>query len=408
MMKQLERVIIVNDVDYVVGGSDKVALSTAVALSKLGFQVTLFCAIGNGNESYFRDRGIDVVCLYQQDIVSDSRRFRAMFRGLYNVKAKAEFDKMLKLLSPETTIVHFHGWTKALSISLFSVTAKNNFKVIITVHDYFSICSNGVIFNYKKQQICRLNPMSIGCILSNCDRRKYTHKLWRVIRQFIQNRTLWKNKPIWFISISRLNRGLIEKYLQGRDIRLCDIGNPVELNESVPVQVQENDTYFFIGRLSAEKGVDLFCEAITSLGVKGVVLGDGYMLPELKRKYPSIGFLGNIKSDRMGELLHSCRALIFPSLWYEGAPLTVTEVMSYGIPCIVPDKCAAAENVQDGKTGYIFKSGSLESLKKAITKAQTMDISCVSDNIIQNFAPSRYSMDTHLDKLLNLYHDVLA
>jgi glycosyltransferase involved in cell wall biosynthesis len=407
MMKQLERIIIVNDVDYVVGGSDKVALSTAVALVKFGFQVTLFCANGNGNESYFRGRGIDVVCLYQQDIVSDSRRFRAIFRGLYNVKAKVEFEKILKLLSPETTIVHFHRWTKALSTSLFSVTAKYNFKVIITVHDYFSICPNGVIFNYKKQQTCRLNPMNIGCILSNCDRRKYTHKLWRVIRQLIQNRTLWKNKPVWFISISRLNRELIEKYLQGRNIKLCDIGNPVEFNESVPVRVQENDTYFFIGRLSAEKGIDLFCEAITSLGLKGVVFGDGYMLPELKRKYPNIGFLGHIKGDRMGELLHSCRALIFPSLWYESLGLVVLEAMSYGIPCIVPDNCAAAENVQDGKTGYIFKSGNLESLKEMIMKIQTTDISVLSDNIIQNFDRKIYYMDTHIDKLINLYHSIL-
>lgn len=213
------------------------------------------------------------------------------------------------------------------------MTAKYGFRVVVTAHEYFSICPNGTLFNFRKKRTCNLRPMGISCIYSDCDSRKYTHKLWRVVRQLIQNRTLWKNKPIWFISISRLNRELIEKYLQERNIRLCDICNPVELNESVPVRVQENDTYFFIGRLSAEKGVDLFCEAITSLGLKGVVLGYGYMLPELKCKYPNIGFLGNIKGDRMGELLHSCRALIFPSLWYESLGLVVLEAMSYAIPC---------------------------------------------------------------------------
>jgi glycosyltransferase involved in cell wall biosynthesis len=351
--------------------------------------------------------GVEVICLYQRDILDDPQRLRAICQGLYNVKAKREFKKILNPLSRETTIVHFHSWTKALSASLFSVTAKYGFRVVVTAHDYFSTCPNGALFNYKKKRICIILPMSMNCICSDCDRRYYSHKLWRVFRQFVQNQILWKNKPIWFVTISRLNRILIEDYTKGRDIRLCDIGNPVELNESVPVRVQENDTYFFIGRLSAEKGIDLFCDAITSLGLKGVVLGDGYMLPELKRNYPSIGFLGNIKSDRMGELLHSCRALIFPSLWYEGAPLTVTEAMSYGIPCIVPDKCAAAENVQDGKTGYIFKSGNLESLKKMIMKIQTTDISVLSDNIIQNFDRKKYSMDTHIDKLINLYHRIL-
>jgi glycosyltransferase involved in cell wall biosynthesis len=363
-MKKIERIFIVNDTNRLIGGSDKVALSTAIALSERGFQVTLFFAIGNRNESYIKNNGINIVCLHQQDILNDSQRLRAICQGLYNRKAKVEFEKKIKLLPPETTVIHFHGWTKALSASLFSVTAKYSFKVVVTAHDYFSICPNGSLFNYKKRRTCRFKPMSISCFCSNCDSRKYTYKLWRIVRQFIQNRTLWRNRPIWFITISQLNRELIEKYLQGRDIRLCDIGNPVELNESIPVRTQYNNTYFFIGRLSAEKGINLFCEAITSLGLKGVVLGDGYMLPELKCNYPSIDFLGNIKSDRMGELLHSCRALIFPSLWYEGAPLTVTEVMSYGIPCVVPDKCAAAENVIDGETGYIFKSGDLESLKK--------------------------------------------
>jgi glycosyltransferase involved in cell wall biosynthesis len=137
------------------------------------------------------------------------------------------------------------------------------------------------------------------------------------------------------------------------------------------------------------------------------VLGDGYMLPELRCKYPSIGFLGNIKNDRMGELLHSCRALIFPSLCYESLGLVVLEAMSYGIPCIVPDKCAAAENVQDGETGYIFKSGNLNSLKETMIKIKNADIATVSDNIIRRFDRKEHSMDTHIGKLTNLYHSIL-
>jgi glycosyltransferase involved in cell wall biosynthesis len=401
-------VVIVNDTAYVTGGAGKVAFSSVVALIGQGFRVIVFSAIGNGENVLLKQQGVEVICLNQQHILHDSRRLRAVCQGLYNVKAKREFDKLLRQLSPKITIIHFHGWSKGLSASLFSVTKKYKFRVIITAHDYFSICPNGTLFNFRKKRACGLKPMSIDCICSDCDCRNYTHKLWRVLRHFIQNRILWKNKPIWFITISRLNRGLIEHYLQGRDIRVCSIGNPVELNEGVPVRVQDNDTYFFIGRLSAEKGVDLFCEAITSLGLKGVVLGDGYMLPELKCKYPSIGFLGNIKSDRMGELLHSCRALIFPSLWYEGAPLTITEVMSYSIPCVVPDKCAATEHVKDEETGYIFKSGDIESLKEAILKINTMDISFMSDNILRNFDRSKYSMSSHVYNLRGMYNQVLT
>jgi glycosyltransferase involved in cell wall biosynthesis len=402
-----ETVVIVNDTCYVTGGAGKVALSSAIGLTKRGLRVIVFSAVGNEEQMLERE-GVEVICLYQRDILDDPQRLRAICQGLYNVKAQREFKKILNPLSRETTVVHFHSWTKALSASLFSVTAKYGFRVVVTAHDYFSTCPNGTLFNFRKKRTCNLRPMSISCIYSNCDSRKYTHKLWRVVRQLIQNRTLWKNKPVWFISISRLNRELIKQYLHDRDIRLCDIGNPVELNENVPIRVQENDTYFFIGRLSAEKGIDLFCEAITSLALKAIVLGDGYMLPELKRKYPNIIFLGNIKGDRMGELLHSCRTLIFPSLCYESLGLVVLEAMSYGIPCIVPDKCAAADNVKDGATGYIFKSGNTESLKESILKINTMDISCMSKNIFRDFDHYKYSINNHIGNLIVMYSHILT
>ncbi|MDR3128704.1 MAG: glycosyl transferase family 1, partial [Tannerellaceae bacterium] len=73
----------------------------------------------------------------------------------------------------------------------------------------------------------------------------------------------------------------------------------------------------------------------------------------------------------------------------------------------VPDQCAASERVIDGKTGYIFKSGDLKSLKQSILKVQTEDISTVSDNIIRDFDSLKYSIDTHIDKLIHLYNDLL-
>jgi glycosyltransferase involved in cell wall biosynthesis len=403
-------IVIVNDASYITGGSGKIALSTAVALAEQGFHVILFSAIGNiKEEDALKKKGVDVICLNQQDILNDSIRVRAIVQGIYNLKAKREFERLLKSLSSKNTVIHFHAWTKALSSSLFDITAKYRFKLVITAHDYFLTCPTGSLFNFNTREICHLRPMSIGCIYCNCDSRKYSHKLWRVLRQCIQNCAVWKNSPIRLITISKLNRRIVAHYLGHYPVHLYNIENPIELNDSTPVNVQKNDTYFFIGRLSAEKGVDLFCEAISSLSLKGMVLGDGYLLPELKRKYPNIEFSGHVRMEDMGQMLRSsCRALIFPSLLYETDGLVIREVMSFGIPCIVPDRCAASERVIDGKTGYIFQSGNLESLKKAILKAHTEDISLMSDVIIQNFDRSKYSMDTHIDKLIHLYHDLLA
>jgi glycosyltransferase involved in cell wall biosynthesis len=405
----IETIVIINDAAHITGGAGKVALSSAVALSRKGFQVILFTGIGPIDDT-IRDVNLKIICLYQQDILHDPNRLRAIKQGIYNTVAKKEFENILKTLSPKSTVIHFHSWSKALSGSLFTVTHKLGFKIIITLHEYCSLCPNGGFFNYKRSKICHLKPMSIKCCLCNCDNRSYFQKIWRILRQWIQNRSIWKNN-ITYITISNLNRKILEVNLKIgnhiNNVQIYNLKNPIELNTNIIVDVQQNNEYLFIGRLSAEKGIELFCKAITELNLKGTVLGDGYLLNDLKKRYPNIQFAGWLKRPEMEQYIRNCRALVFPSLWYEGAPLTVIEMKSYGIPCIVPNQCSASEEIIDGITGYIFESGNYESLKNSVKKVQINDMSAIANNIIRQFTPFTYFMDTHIEKLLNIYRDVL-
>jgi glycosyltransferase involved in cell wall biosynthesis len=190
-------------------------------------------------------------------------------------------------------------------------------------------------------------------------------------------------------------------------VKIYYIKNPIELNTTIAVDVQQNDEYLYIGRLSSEKGIELFCKAITELNLKGIVVGDGYLLNELKTKYLNIKFTGWLNRSDMEQYIRKCRVLVFPSLWYEGAPLTIIEMKSYGIPCIVSDVCSATEEVIDEETGYVFESGNLESLKSTIKQVQLNDISNMSKHIVERFNSQQYYMDTHINNLLNIYNDIL-
>lgn len=46
----------------------------------------------------------------------------------------------------------------------------------------------------------------------------------------------------------------------------------------------------------------------------------------------------------------------------EGFGFAVLEAMSFGIPCIISNVCALPELVEDGKTGFVIKPGSLDEL----------------------------------------------
>lgn len=210
------------------------------------------------------------------------------------------------------------------------------------------------------------------------------------------------------IFISNLTEHIILSQIGQYIKKYYRLTNPIELNQHNPVSIIGNDTYLFIGRLSTEKGAELFCKAITELGLKGCVLGQGYLLNDLKTKYPNIDFAGWVTGKDKEELIRKGKALVFPSLWYEGAPLTIMEMKSYGMPCIVPDRCAASEEIINEKTGLIFKSGNYDSLKAAIEKYEESDIQEFQNNIISSFTAENYSIQNHLNGLLEIYNNILS
>jgi len=71
----------------------------------------------------------------------------------------------------KNTIVHLHGWTKALSSSVVRECVDKNFSIVCTLHDYFVACPNGGFYNFRTHKICHLHPLSTRCVLENCDSR---------------------------------------------------------------------------------------------------------------------------------------------------------------------------------------------------------------------------------------------
>lgn len=358
-------IIIVNDFGYVNGGASQVAIENAVMLKQLGHHVIFFTAVEPIDERIQQSK-IQVVCTRQDECLKYSNKAIGAITGLWNIKAYKMLSSILKKLDSSSTVVHVHGWTKALSSSVFAAIAKNNFKMVITAHDYFLACPNGGFYNYQKQEICPYQALGGKCICTHCDKRSYTQKLYRVLRQMIQNRMIAKNQ-VNLIFVSRFSENILWKQIP------YEYHGEVVLNPVKPINKTENPTngssdyYIFLGRLSPEKGADLFCEAICRLGLKGILIGDGECREQLEKKYKNyagIQFAGWLSHEEIGIYLQQGKALIIPSRLYETAVLTILEVqINYNIPVIVGDQCAGKEFV---KKGIIYQSNNLDSLITAI------------------------------------------
>ena len=364
--KKLENVVIINDFNYVQGGASKVAIDTAKLLKEEGLNVYFFSAVNKNEENIL---GITYISTNQNEALKEKNKIKGAINGIYNFKTKKELKKLLKTLNPDNTVIHVHGWTKALSSSVFDIAFKMKFKVVLTLHDYFTACPNGGYFNYKKNEICHLKSLSWKCIKCNCDSRNYGFKLYRIVRQFVQNRIVKLNDKLEYaISISDFSEKILRPTL-GKNTKVTRIYNPIDIDENAEkVDPSKNEYYLYVGRVSKEKGVDLFCQAISELDYKGIVVGDGNERQKLETQFPNIEFTGWKNKDEVKKYMRGARALIFPSRCYETAGLTILEAQTLGIPSIVCANCAGKEFVEEGKNGYIFST--IQELKKYITETQ--------------------------------------
>lgn len=404
----IKKVVVVGDYGYVDGGATKIAQDTAIYLKNAGLDVIYFCCVAPISDE-LTNCGIKVVCLNQSDIANEKNRVKGVLRGLNNKKAYRAFKELLSSLNPAETVVHVHGWTKAVSSSIFKAVKKMNFKTAITVHDYFLICPNGGLYNYVKKEICTLKPMSFKCKTCNCDARSYPQKLFRVLRQKRQNKNILKNKDLNYIFISKFSQNEFEKrYDKIDENHKYFLPNPITFPENRErIKCENNSEYLFIGRLAKEKGIEIFCEAVKKANVSATVIGSGELKNKLEDNYPQIKFIGWKSKNEMDEYLQKARCLIFPSLWYETFGLVTLETMAYGIPVICTSACASSDFIQDGKTGFLC-SGNVNSLAESIEKTKDNEIiKNTSYCVFETFDDKKFSKKQYAENLINIYNEIL-
>ena len=401
------RIIIVNDFKTVNGGASKIAVAEAIGLAKKGHEVSFFCAV-DGASDELSEAGINVVSLHQSDILSDSNRFRAVVQGVWNWKAAREFEKLLESCDYKNTIIHLHSWTKALSSSVVNKAIAKGFPVVCTMHDYFLACPNGGFFNYNKREICPFKPLSVKCLITDCDNRSYLQKCWRIVRQLVQKHLGKVPGGITkFIAVSVFSLEILKNYLPDK-ASISIVDNPVDIEKAPPINISDNKYFIYIGRLSKEKGCLLFADAVERIAAKAIFIGDGELRDKVLQVAKAGSVTGWLQHDKLMEAMQTARALVFPSLLYETQGLVVKEAMARGIPVIAPDTSAARDSVVDGVTGFLFKGGDISDLVNVMQKMVTQGVAeQLGRAAYDTYWSSPCTIEHHVEQLELCYSSIL-
>lgn len=364
-------VIIAYDFAHINGGQAKVAIESALLLAAAGVNVVYFAAVGPVDER-LAQQGIRVVLLEQQDILTEPSRIKAAARGIWNIPAQRALSELCAEYDPANTVLHCHGYAKALSPAIGTLLTGNQLPCVYTMHEYFLACPNGGFYDFQKHEICRKKALGMACLSTNCDVRHPAHKAWRVVRQLATRHVGKMPSGLkHVIYISETQRRVMAPYLN-KDTRLHHVPNPMSFPDSrKPVQ-PDGDMFVFVGRMSPEKGATVFAEAAKMLGVKAVFVGDGPEADKVRSIYPEATITGWATPDEVKSWIARARALVFPSLWYETFGLVACEALAQAIPVVCGAWNASSEMVRDGVNGVIYTDPTAQALAKAMVRVQSI------------------------------------
>ncbi len=402
-MSKVRNIVVAGDYAYVEGGAARMGINTAILLKRYtDYNVIFFGGCGEPADE-LRDSGVRCVTLGLPDLLQNPSKADAFIHGIYNKTVYRKAAELFRELGPEETVLHVHAWTKVLTSAVFKAAADCGVRIFLSVHDYFLSCPNGGCYNFVRGEICTLQPMSAACVKCNCDSRNYIYKLWRCLRQRKQNRVLG-GIDMTFIYSSVFQR----EQMHARGIvakKEIPIRNVVHVGDRHRVHAEENEIFLLVARMVQEKGVELFCEAVTKAGVKAVAVGDGTLLEGLKKKYPEVVFPGWQTQEEIQAWREKARCFVFSSVWYEGSPLIVPETQAFGVPCIVTDCNAATDTLRDGENGFVVRADADE-MAAAIRKlADDELVRRMSEDTYRGFDEEGCSPENYVKKLVLAFED---
>lgn len=364
------RIVIVNDASMARGGATVLALMAAKAMAKRGHEV-IWLTGDSGDNPDLAAHGIEVIALGAKALLELSRG-RAVFAGIRNAPAAEMVRTFIAERDTPETVYHVHSWAQIFSPALFTALAPVAGRTLIHAHDMFLACPNGVFMDYRRDEVCTRVPLSLACIGTNCDKRSYVQKLWRVARQ----RVLWQalgDVDAWG-GILVIHPAMKPRLARAgfAQSNMYPVRNPVLPYSSTRIAAENNTELVYVGRLEADKGVGELAAAAARTGVALTMVGDGALRAEIETRYPQVHVTGWVESHEIGAYAARARALVMPSRHPEPFALVIAEAVASGLPVLVAETALMSGEVEAGGVGFAFDTFGRESIDATLRRMMAL------------------------------------
>ena len=334
-----------------------------------------------------------------------------LFKAFYNRQAARLLREKVEAFKPD--VIHVHNFFYVASPSIFIEARRLGVPVVATIQNYRLICNSAYLM--RQGQVCELcvsQTFPIHGIRFGC------HRGSRVQSAHLTAVTGWHkwrgsfvNSISRFITVTEFNREkLIHSSLAPSLTQVIAKPNSVaDVGYADPAS--RIGGYLFVGRLSAEKGIETLLKAAEIGNFPLRILGGG-PLESLVKQYAdrlsNIEYLGFQSRDFILSEMKQAQALLFPSVWYEGLPLTILEAMSTGLPVIISNLGNLNEIVTDGYNGLTFAPGSAQALADAVATYQNQNKLAELSQGARATYLTKYTHQGNFEALMRIYGLVMS
>ena len=391
------RVLTVNKFYYHRGGDCTAVFSTEQLLRSKGHETAIFSVKHPQNEpSAWKDYFPENVSFSFSGM---SDKISTTMRIFHSLEVSRKFNRLLSDFKPD--IVHLHNIHSYISPIVAQIAHKRGIRVVWTLHDYKLICPT---------YIC----LREGRICEDCFSKKYMVFRNKCMKDSnIASFLAWMEASYWsrkklsritdmFISPSHfLKEKMIEGGYSPEHITVLHNFLPKKMSASA-----EKDNYYcYVGRLSAEKGVDTLLEAASKLPYNLKIIGGGALLDSYKNKYRHghIEFLGQMKPEELYPIVQKARLLVVPSVWYENNPFSIIEALCMGTPVLGAHIGGIPELITEGENGFLFSPGNIIEQQEKIRECFDLFTNSYNFTKIADDAQNKFGSDSFYNKLMKIY-----
>lgn len=318
----------------------------------------------------------------------------------FNLLSYLKTKKKLKAYPAD--VVHIHNLHFAASASVLYAIKRSKIPFVMTLHNYRLLCPSATLSSKGKLFLVSIQQkFPWKAIAQKVYKNSAFLTFWVALSMKVHQRIgTWRLCRRYIVLSPHARKLFLESNMAITNDRLTV--KPNFCTAPLSFQPVEDNYFLYVGRLIEEKGTQLLLNVFASCGYKIKIAGDGPLRNEVisySDRFPNIEFLGALKKAEIFKLLGSCSALIFPSIWYEGMPLTIIEAFACGAP-VISSKMGAMENmITHNYNGLHFEPASKDDLIRKLDEWQ--GINRKEKISIAGMPGQPMSNTTHRRKILN-------